>query len=278
MLLECYGPRQTSTGALVGGWARGPLHESVRLGRIQAAALLLERGCPTEPPTAGGQSPLLAACADKQLEAVKLLLSHGASVRYQNPLTGMTAIIEACARLHMPMLSLLLQQKGIDISFCDKEGNTALHYACRSAKSVEMASLLLETSSGWPSPEAKGKVADDCLLLWNRFRATRELLRTLVAHGLRGVAATNAKGQTALHIACWERQLEAVLVLLDLGANPEKTDREGSDCIQTLLKTLEVYRPSEPEMEVLETVLRRMLAATSARATKVAALQVSPLL
>lgn len=74
---------------------------SLTSSRTRGALLLIRQ--------AMGLTPLLAACQNGQLEAVKILLASGADVNHARVKTGRTALMEAAARTNVSIVKELLR-------------------------------------------------------------------------------------------------------------------------------------------------------------------------
>ena len=82
--------------------------------------------------------------SENNIDMVKLLsdLEQGADINLQNK-DGNTALIYAIRENNIEMVKLLLLEKGADTNLQNKDGNTALIYAIRE-NNIEMVKLLLE--------------------------------------------------------------------------------------------------------------------------------------
>jgi ankyrin repeat protein len=149
---------------------------------------------------------------DLKLEAVKLLLKHGADPSYRTG-RGQTAIHQVCfqgdgvnARNDEEagdVLKLMLDQ-GLDINAADEEGNTPLHEA----------------------------VHGD----WESVVCTRVLIE-------RGadVNIKNRHGETPLMDAIFSGCVECVSLLLESGASTEGRDRWGRSAIEQAAEQVTIY-------------------------------------
>ena len=97
--------------------------------------------------------PLHQAIRNGHVEIAALLLDFGANVQTRDML-GRTALFEA---LSAPDIrgAVLLLMNGIDISCCDSMGNTILHEAARK-RSVELASRFVDRGVGVTIPNEEG--------------------------------------------------------------------------------------------------------------------------
>lgn len=101
----------------------------------QALALLLERGAKADEPNSFGKTPLMAAAQANQIDSVRLLLDHSATVNATTwqqegrPLAhdGRSALMYAAANASLPVIKLLLE-RGADPHLADSKGRRAIDY------------------------------------------------------------------------------------------------------------------------------------------------------
>jgi len=113
-----------------GSCGESPLHWAAHEGHRSVAELLLKYGAEVnaEATEKWCGTPLFWA-AEKQIDLVALLLSHGADIKALNSKNGQT-VMHACARNNdsAEMAELLIEQ-GVDFNARDKGNRTALGYA-----------------------------------------------------------------------------------------------------------------------------------------------------
>lgn len=116
-----------------------PLFASVRRNQTRCATLLLKAGADPECVDRSGTTPLSMACSAGNTQLIHALLSHGASINWQNPANGYTVLMESVHHLRPRMVRILLAA-GADTEIRDKHHMTALDYASRTS----MADLIQE--------------------------------------------------------------------------------------------------------------------------------------
>ena len=92
-----------------------------------------------------GKQRFYDICKKGTLEEVREALANGADVN-ERGIIRKTILMEAVRDNNEPLVSLLLQQPGIQINFMDDEGRTALHHAafhCSGTKGRKVIKLLL---------------------------------------------------------------------------------------------------------------------------------------
>jgi len=109
------------------------------------------------------------------------------------------------------VFSLLLQQSEIEVSHPNESGSTPLHYFCKKFE-----------------PE-----------IYNE--AEEHLVEQMIKKGSR-VDAKNANGETALHNACWSKNLSIARVLLQHGANINAPSDMGETPLHYALR---VHEPTD---------------------------------
>ena len=75
-----------------------------------------------------GEQRFYNICKRGTLEEVRKALANGADVN-ERGIIEKTILMEAVRDNNEPLVSLLLQQPGIQVNFMDDEGRTALHHA-----------------------------------------------------------------------------------------------------------------------------------------------------
>jgi ankyrin repeat protein len=76
---------------------------------------LIQKGVVVDTATERGESPLIAAAQEGNIDTLEVLINAGADLNFENPSNGCTAIISATMRGQYQCLDLLLQQKKVDI-------------------------------------------------------------------------------------------------------------------------------------------------------------------
>jgi|SRR6185369_4651639 ankyrin repeat protein len=134
---------------------------------------------------------------------------------------GRTAFISAAARGDLVMVKALLS-RGVDINVKDNLGYTALSHAVEAMYSEVEDAIL--NSPGF-DPNVGGLKGRPVLLAYV-WRNDKERTQKLLTHGA-NVNAQDADGDTALHGAAQNGNVEIINLLLDKGANANAKNKLG---------------------------------------------------
>lgn len=166
---------------------------------------------------------LTKACEAGHEPVVRILLEHGADIRYQNCKT----LRKACQAVKIPMARFLLQSGADPNAKAEFTEFTSLHYAVR-AGSLELVQLLHETGAMLDEPCH----AENCGTYngWAALHFAADLGYTEIVRYLFERGATcdlpNAYGETALSIAAEAGRFDIVKYLAWNGANIHAKRRE----------------------------------------------------
>ena len=75
-----------------------------------------------------GDTALIMACSDSDVNVIKKLLDNGANINMKNPLNGNTPLITATAKKYVDVVKLLMES-GADVNARNKLGKSALDIA-----------------------------------------------------------------------------------------------------------------------------------------------------
>ena len=90
-----------------------PIHMAAQHGRADCIVVLLDSGSDVDPPDAWGQTPLMRACQNSHINAVRLLLQRGGNVnlRDRNGCTALYLAVEGFGEEDPALLRLLLSYR-----------------------------------------------------------------------------------------------------------------------------------------------------------------------
>ena len=125
------------------------------------------------------------------IETVQVIVGHGAHLDVVNK-EGAAPLLLACRKAQNECIKLLLEV-GADATISDGDGNTCLH-------------------------KAVDKQCD------------KDTVHALVDHGA-PANAVNKKSRTALILACLNKQMDLMYVLLDADTDPNISDADGDTCL-----------------------------------------------
>lgn len=214
-----------SSGARVndtGRTGRAPLHYAV--GRLDAMALLVEKGADVNIRDSDGGSPLDDAVWRGSLDATALLLAHGARMNEPHMQTGATPINEAAFRGNAGMIEYLLLFHP-DLTIADKRSRLPVENAIRSRK--ENAALLLLRAQ--PAGQWSGDLPRRLTELAIQTDEARVLgaLLDMPGTGI-GINESLPSGYTPLDAAVFGGAIESARLLLDRGADPNRSGKDDA--------------------------------------------------
>jgi ankyrin repeat protein len=220
--------------------ATGPtaLHFAVRGIHLDIIHYLLEKGADLNVRDAEGTSPLDEAVWNGSIDAVAILLAHGARLNEAETKTGATPINEAAYRGNTRVVQYLLQFHP-DLDIRDKEGYSPLENAARRGK--EAAAVLLLEAEPRPTSQSlkkvmslaitknepvlagdllrRGAVASDALEDAS-LKGSDAIVGVLLDHGALMNQVNSGSGTTALYAAASFGKSNVVKLLLNRGASP----------------------------------------------------------
>jgi ankyrin repeat protein len=130
-----------------GQWLATPLWHAIGRGRnLALARFLLERG-------ANPNYCLWAAGHNRDLEAIRLLVRHGADVN--DPSVDESPLLGAVKWSHFDAAAALLEL-GADPNYRDSHGMTALHYMLKKSSDKKHLRMLIAHGARGDIPDAKG--------------------------------------------------------------------------------------------------------------------------
>lgn len=227
------------------GWGLTALHQSVRRdNRIQMIELLLDYGADPELPSRGSESAILIAARRGRADALDLFEKRRIPIN----LTGVNALIAACARDHRDTIRSLIAAEPQLRSELFEAGGTRLSEFSGVGNLAGVRNLL-DLGVGVAAIYAGGDgyfgVAKQSTALHvAAWRARHDVVKELIARGA-PVNARDGEGRTALQLAVracvdsyWKelRSPESVRALLKAGASTEGIELPtGYDEIDQLL-------------------------------------------
>ncbi|KAJ3106168.1 hypothetical protein HDU96_008306 [Phlyctochytrium bullatum] len=248
-----------------GEHGRTPLHIAAECGNLDVVHLLIERGAVIESKDKNSDTPLIHAAFDSHIRVVDLLIENGAEIECKN-LQEQTPLHAASINGHVDLARRLLE-KGADIESRDLDMATPLMKAAF-AGHLEVVKLLVEEGADIFAGDSRLKTARNWAVV-QQHRAVAEFLALLandplhkywmaLAAGdigaLKSILSSNSNeinssrnGRTGLHLACSKNLVDVVKLLVQFGADHNKTDRFGKLPLQ-LSTSVDVWRALASKM------------------------------
>jgi ankyrin repeat protein len=227
--------------------ARLDLHSAVAVGDLEAMGELL-RSTDPDIRTRRGDTPLHVAAFHGDVNAVRVLLDHGAGLNSRNA-HRLTPLYQAVRWGHLEVAQALLD-RGADPNTHDDRGETPLH--CAGASDAPLTRLLLECGADPNARDDRGTTPLQVALHDGRTEAATALLESGAMHDLFTAAAVGdaaalerlvgeggdidaREGITRATPLAWAArngQTEAVALLVSRGADVEAPGMHGETPMQ----------------------------------------------
>jgi ankyrin repeat protein len=216
-----------------------PLIDAIRQGDVAAARAVLDQGGNVDARAGDGATGLLWAVHEQRLAMVELLLGAGADVTATNRY-GVGAASLAAENGNAAILERLLDA-GVDPNATMPGGETALMTAARTGDPDSVRVLLARGAD----PNARESLRGQTALMWAAANNNGAAIHVLAEQGAeihartdnpspsrgRTFASTPATGFTPLLFAVRGGHLNAVVALLDAGADVDDTVSDGQSAL-----------------------------------------------
>lgn len=202
-----------------GGTNNNALHVAVKNSRLDILKMFLSIGADVGKKGNQGKTALHFAAAQKNVNAIKILLAHGAVDINAEDNLKQTPIYNAIERKCLESVKLLLDCGGASLELSNKIGNTPLHVAARG--SVEIFKLLIEHGC---NVNAKNDAGETPLHIAARKSST--ITEILLNNGA-SIEAVDERKRTPLHHASSAGFVKIVKLLLNRGACMNAKDEYG---------------------------------------------------
>ncbi len=186
----------------------------------------------TQPPHGDPQQLFLAMGAG-DVVYFERLLSNGADANSADPRSGATLLMMADSAA----MARLLLNHGADPTLKDKKGATALHYTVMAPEALDTIPLLISKGAAINAVAPGLSRKTPFLTAKQHFFGGRDpiqgtkIMRLLARHGA-DINAQNESGYTVLISAVVNDKPELVSLMVDLGADLEKTTQDGLTALQ----------------------------------------------
>src|SRR5579864_4548127 len=182
-----------------------PLSLACLNGNAAMIESLLKAGADPNSSLPGEESALMTASRTGKVDAVKVLIAHGANVNFKESKRGQTALMWAAAEGNTAVVQELVEH-GADMHAATKGGLTPLLFAVREGKTDTVRAMLKAGASvneTWKAGRATGVNGISAMVLAVA-NAHYELAAAMLDAGADPNAA--AQGWTALHQITWVRK------------------------------------------------------------------------
>jgi ankyrin repeat domain-containing protein 50 len=271
-LMEEMADRKSAGSTVVSG-----LRSAINGDSIQRLLKLLEDGADIDAvDEIGGSTALTHAAWFERDEAVRLLLNHGAAVDLRErsgrtalhwaassgnksmvidlveqggatvdlKIFGWTAMLLAARMWHAQVVIYLIEQ-GADLRTKDFHGRSALHWACIQGDE-RLVEMLIGFGAGVNARDHCGQAPLHWAIAGRYLSIAKLLLRSNAQYG-----DSTADGSTALHIAAYTGQYDAVSMLLAAGEREQRRKkRSGSEVAPG--KAVDVYKQDKDGFTALD--------------------------
>ena len=186
---------------------------------------IIEQGLNVNASNSKGETALIVACRNAQMESVKVLLEHGANPNISDA-SGCSSLLAAIhGNCTNETLKEIIACK-VDLDAQDKNGRTALLLACI-YRQQEAVQVLLEARSNTNIADNKG---NSSLSAAAHSFCRKRIIQAIIDHGA-NVNAINKEKCTALMRACKQGHSVAIHVLLKAGSDTNIADNFGDTCL-----------------------------------------------
>jgi ankyrin repeat protein len=199
------------------------LHEAALHLPPGAIDILIYHGLKVDDVNHAGETALMLACEKERVGVVERLLANGASANtYRSKGKGATLLHIAVSNSRVGIVRALVRFGHIPVDVVDFKRNTPLMYACRSGDSDRSQACIRELIDLGANINYQGKHGNTVLHHTAQNKHSSEVLKLLLSYPQTKVGVKNAAKQTALKVACDEKNLAAIKLLLEHGAIAER--------------------------------------------------------
>uniref|UniRef100_A0A671S567 Histone-lysine N-methyltransferase EHMT1-like n=1 Tax=Sinocyclocheilus anshuiensis TaxID=1608454 RepID=A0A671S567_9TELE len=219
-------PAHKRDTALMDEKRKTSLHCAAEEGHKEICHILVQAGANLDMCDAEQRTPLMYACENNHLETVKYLLKAGASTGHKD-MRGSTCLHLAARGGHTGVLQYLVSMPSIDVNCKDDGGWAPLTWATENMN-LEQVKMLISAGA---DVQIRDKEENVCLH-WAAFSGCDKIAQLLLDKRS-DLHAVNIHGDSPLHIAVRQNQLDCVMLFLSRGADVNLNNKDGEtplDC------------------------------------------------
>ena len=211
-----------------------PIHFAAKVGNVVVLEELLNMGIDADSLSSDARSPLMYACENSELEAMRLLYEKGARVAFSET---HDTLMEACKEGDTEVLSTLFEMSELNLqwgrsfksTYFGPHGIVVLgasyfHHAAYHCQ-ADVIDWLIQVGLVQDVNRAVGDDGITALhLAAGRKHSYTKTLPLLLSKGADVSSKLLTTQMTALHVAAWNGSIEVIEVLLSHAADPSATD------------------------------------------------------
>ncbi|CAH1796071.1 unnamed protein product [Owenia fusiformis] len=217
---------------------------------LKCANLLIDNHAGVNTRAKNGNTALIYAIKEEDLECIRLLVAYGADVNACDEAGKSTLLLALEGKIRPKEMATVLIDLGADVNTIDPIGKTALMYAVESLSEedldLEFASLLLDRGANVNSEDLTGKTA--LLYALSRNDIGTQFARLLVLMFGANINVKDNTGRTALMYPKAEKEgTEFTKLLIKRGAEINVADKHGKNAL--------IYAAMSRKRYILEALL-----------------------
>ncbi len=206
---------------LKGGQSASECHWSAYNGNVNKLESLLDLQDESQILDSLGRSALFYGACQGHYDVCAFLIDHRHEWANMTDRKGDTPMHVASYYQHHRIVELLVQS-AVDVSIRNEKGFIPLHVT----ESVETLKILIEYGSDVMSVCKKGRTPLFCAAAMNRLACLKHLCGLAIQHP-RMVNLADHRGDTALHAAAANGNVQCVILLLEVAANANSKNVRG---------------------------------------------------